>query len=160
VFVRALCAVSQEELEQGHAARGRGAAIIGGGVQADGGGGPAPINIAAGGGSANTAALPQLFSLQKAVECAHGNAGRIRLVWTRLWAVIAAQLVGASCSTNRCGCGAACACLTASATEPPKVFFCPHPLSLPLCLSLLIGAPTAHTGRHLFVAAFCCHTVV
>jgi brefeldin A-inhibited guanine nucleotide-exchange protein len=63
VFMRALCAVSQEELE------------------APGG--------------------PRLHSLQKVVECAFMNMGRIRLVWSKVWAVASAQLVGASCSQHR-----------------------------------------------------------
>lgn len=45
---------------------------------------------------------PRLFSLQKVVECAYHNMSRIRLVWHKLWAVIAAQLVGASCHPHRC----------------------------------------------------------
>lgn len=44
---------------------------------------------------------PRLYSLQKVVECAYHNMDRIRLVWGKLWAVIAAQLVGASCHPNR-----------------------------------------------------------
>lgn len=44
---------------------------------------------------------PRLFSLQKVVECAYHNMSRIRLVWGKLWAVIAAQLVGASCHPHR-----------------------------------------------------------
>lgn len=44
---------------------------------------------------------PRLFSLQKVVECAYHNMDRIRLVWGKLWAVIAAQLVGASCHPHR-----------------------------------------------------------
>jgi Sec7-like guanine-nucleotide exchange factor len=69
VFMRALCAVSQEELE------GLGAIGHGGRVR--------------------------VHSLQKVVECAYHNMGRIRLVWSKLWAVIAAQLVGASCNPDR-----------------------------------------------------------
>eukprot|EP00951_Prasinocladus_malaysianus_P002932 scaffold20878_cov21-Prasinocladus_malaysianus.AAC.2 len=48
VFMRAMCAVSQEELEDS----GR------------------------------------VYMLQKLVECAHHNLGRIRLVWGRLWAAL------------------------------------------------------------------------
>jgi Sec7-like guanine-nucleotide exchange factor len=44
---------------------------------------------------------PRLHSLQKVVECAYHNMDRIRLVWSKLWAVIAAQLVGASCHPHR-----------------------------------------------------------
>lgn len=44
---------------------------------------------------------PRLYSLQKVVECAYHNMDRIRLVWGKLWAVIAAQLVGASCHPHR-----------------------------------------------------------
>ena len=87
VFVRALCAVSQEELEQGHAARGRGAAIIGGGVQAAGGGGPSPINLAPGGVSANPATLPPPFTLQQPVALAPGHDGHFPMFVTRPGAV-------------------------------------------------------------------------
>ena len=69
IFMRALCAVSQEELD-GLGAVGHGARI-------------------------------RVHSLQKVVECAYHNMGRIRLVWSKLWAVIAAQLVGASCHPDR-----------------------------------------------------------
>lgn len=47
---------------------------------------------------------PRLYSLQKVVECAYHNMDRIRLVWSKLWAVIAAQLVGASCHPDRYTC--------------------------------------------------------
>jgi hypothetical protein len=63
IFMRALCAVSQEELE--------------------------------------SPSGPRLHSLQKVVECAFMNMGRIRLVWSKVWAVVGAQLVGASCSQHR-----------------------------------------------------------
>lgn len=62
VFMRALCAVSQEELD--------------------------------------TPGAPRLFSLQKVVECAYVNMGRIRLVWSKLWSVISTHLVGASCHVD------------------------------------------------------------
>jgi hypothetical protein len=63
VFMRALCAVSQEELESGSA--------------------------------------PRLHSLQRVVGAAFDSMGRIRLVWAKLWAVVGAQLVGASCHPHR-----------------------------------------------------------
>jgi hypothetical protein len=83
VFMRALCAVSQEELESGSSVTTAAAA------QSPG----SPRTAAAGG--------PRLYSLQKVVECAYANMSRIRLVWGKLWAVIAAQLVGASCHPHR-----------------------------------------------------------
>lgn len=100
VFMRALCAISQEELEAA-------------GVATSAAGQPpiglsAPINIATAATAARTSSPmpgftggPRLFSLQKVVECAYQNMGRIRLVWSKLWAVIAAQLVGASCHPHR-----------------------------------------------------------
>lgn len=57
VFFRAMCAVSQEELEES----GR------------------------------------VYMLQKLVECAHHNLGRIRLVWSRLWSALTPHITGASC---------------------------------------------------------------
>lgn len=103
--MRALCAISQEELESGSASTFGASAEI----QAAGGPGT-PINIttaAAANHAASPAPLgqvagPRLFSLQKVVECAYQNMNRIRLVWGKLWAVIAAQLVGASCHPHRC----------------------------------------------------------
>eukprot|EP00775_Hariotina_reticulata_P004219 gene4219-4468_t len=86
VFMRALCAVSQEELEAGSSST----ASSTGGAAAGG------LNTVAAGSTA-----PRLFSLQKVVECAYHNMFRIRLVWAKLWAVIAAQLVGASCHPYR-----------------------------------------------------------
>jgi hypothetical protein len=83
VFMRALCAVSQEELESGSSV------TTAAGAQSPG----SPRTAAAGG--------PRLYSLQKVVECAYANMSRIRLVWGKLWAVIAAQLVGASCHPHR-----------------------------------------------------------
>ncbi|WIA39187.1 hypothetical protein OEZ86_005312 [Tetradesmus obliquus] len=91
VFMRALCAVSQEELESGSSVTTTAAAA---GAQSPGSPGAAAAAAAAGGG-------PRLFSLQKVVECAYANMSRIRLVWHKLWAVIAAQLVGASCHPHR-----------------------------------------------------------
>jgi hypothetical protein len=83
VFMRALCAVSQEELESGSSVTTAAAAQS-----------PGSPRTAAGSG-------PRLYSLQKVVECAYANMSRIRLVWHKLWAVIAAQLVGASCHPHR-----------------------------------------------------------
>jgi len=57
VFVRAMCAVSQEELEDS----------------------------------------ARVYMLQKLVECAHHNLGRIRLVWARIWAALTPHVVGATC---------------------------------------------------------------
>ncbi|KXZ56613.1 hypothetical protein GPECTOR_1g552 [Gonium pectorale] len=59
VFVRALCAVSREELD---------------------------------------AAQPRVYSMQRLVEVAHLNlTGRIRLIWSKLWAVLSSHLVMAAC---------------------------------------------------------------
>lgn len=60
-FLRALCAISQEELEPTD-------------------GSPAKV-----------------YLLQRIVECAYFNSGRIRLVWQRLWTVVSQHLVFASC---------------------------------------------------------------
>jgi Sec7-like guanine-nucleotide exchange factor len=68
VFMRALCAVSQEELEAG--------------------------------GGRSTPGV-RFHTLQKVVECAYHNMSRIRFVWAKLWSVIAAQLVGASCHPDK-----------------------------------------------------------
>ncbi|GIL72819.1 hypothetical protein Vretifemale_3119, partial [Volvox reticuliferus] len=63
VFVRALCAVSREELD---------------------------------------ALRPRVYSLQRLVEVAHLNlAGRIRLIWSKLWAVLSAHLVMAACHSQQ-----------------------------------------------------------
>lgn len=87
IFMRALCAISQEELESGSSSTSGPTA-----ADADRAVSPVPAGHAGG---------PRLFSLQKVVECAYQNMGRIRLVWAKLWAVIAAQLVGASCHPHR-----------------------------------------------------------
>ena len=63
-FLRALCAISQEELEPGD-------------------GSPA-----------------KLYLLQRLVECAYFNSGRIRLVWQRLWTVVSQHLVSAACCSD------------------------------------------------------------
>ncbi|KAK9804748.1 hypothetical protein WJX72_003264 [[Myrmecia] bisecta] len=62
IFMRALCAVSQEELVPSR-----------------------PED------------KPRVYSLQKLIECAYHNLGRIRLIWGRLWAALAAHLVSAAC---------------------------------------------------------------
>ncbi|GIL43151.1 hypothetical protein Vafri_977, partial [Volvox africanus] len=63
VFVRALCAVSREELD---------------------------------------AHRPRVYSLQRLVEVAGLNlAGRIRLIWSKLWAVLSAHLVMAACHNQQ-----------------------------------------------------------
>ena len=42
-----------------------------------------------------------MYLLSKVGECAHANMGaRIRLVWARLWAVVAQHLVSAACHTG------------------------------------------------------------
>ena len=63
-FLRALCAISQEELEPSD-------------------GSPA-----------------KLYLLQRLVECAYFNSGRIRLVWQRLWTVVSQHLVSAACCSD------------------------------------------------------------
>eukprot|EP00879_Flechtneria_rotunda_P005150 GHRR01005432.1.p1 GENE.GHRR01005432.1~~GHRR01005432.1.p1 ORF type:complete len:1373 (+),score=543.66 GHRR01005432.1:373-4491(+) len=92
IFMRALCAVSQEELEAGSSSTSTqpAAAAVGSDV--------GPLRPLTPPGRPG----PRLFCLQKVVECAYHNMSRIRLVWGKLWAVIAAQLVGASCHPNRC----------------------------------------------------------
>ena len=45
--------------------------------------------------------LCRVFSLRKLIECAYYNLGRIRLVWTRLWSIISAHLVGAACHPDQ-----------------------------------------------------------
>jgi Sec7-like guanine-nucleotide exchange factor len=66
-FMRALCAVSQEEL---HPTGGQGGE------------------------------RPRVGLLQRVVECAYHNMGRIRLVWARLWTLVAQHLVSAACHTG------------------------------------------------------------
>jgi Sec7-like guanine-nucleotide exchange factor len=39
---------------------------------------------------------PRLFSLQKLVELAHFNMDRIRMVWARIWSLMAEHFVKAS----------------------------------------------------------------
>ncbi len=38
------------------------------------------------------------YCVVRLVQCAAGNQGRIRLVWGRLWAVVAPHLVSAACA--------------------------------------------------------------
>ncbi|EFN53507.1 hypothetical protein CHLNCDRAFT_13798, partial [Chlorella variabilis] len=64
-FMRALCAVSQEELHPNQPGE-----------------------------------RPRVTLLQKVVECAYHNQARIRLVWSRLWSVVAQHLVSAACHTD------------------------------------------------------------
>ncbi|EFN54845.1 hypothetical protein CHLNCDRAFT_35815 [Chlorella variabilis] len=45
-------------------------------------------------------ACPRVFSLTKIVECAHFNMGRIRLVWSRIWAVLADFFIEVGCHAN------------------------------------------------------------
>eukprot|EP01025_Chloroclados_australasicus_P067500 TRINITY_DN933_c0_g1_i4.p1 TRINITY_DN933_c0_g1~~TRINITY_DN933_c0_g1_i4.p1 ORF type:complete len:1131 (-),score=129.64 TRINITY_DN933_c0_g1_i4:406-3798(-) len=40
---------------------------------------------------------PQVFSLQKLVECVYHNLGRIRLVWSRIWQLVCPHLVSSAC---------------------------------------------------------------
>ena len=40
--------------------------------------------------------IPRMFSLQKLVELAHFNMDRIRVVWTRIWNLIAEHFVKVS----------------------------------------------------------------
>lgn len=40
-------------------------------------------------------AAPRVYSLAKIVECAHFNMGRIRLVWSRIWAVLSEYFIKA-----------------------------------------------------------------
>ncbi|WIA22572.1 hypothetical protein OEZ86_009559 [Tetradesmus obliquus] len=44
------------------------------------------------------ARAPRVFSLTKIVEIAHFNMGRIRLVWSRIWAVLSAYFVTVGCA--------------------------------------------------------------
>lgn len=60
-FMRALCAISQEELEHT--------------------------------GDSST----RIYLLQRVVECSYFNAGRIRLVWQKIWTVVSQHLVSAAC---------------------------------------------------------------
>lgn len=41
--------------------------------------------------------------LQRVVEAAYVNMPRIRLVWARLWTLVAQHLVSAACHTGACG---------------------------------------------------------
>ncbi|PSC72251.1 brefeldin A-inhibited guanine nucleotide-exchange 2-like [Micractinium conductrix] len=45
-------------------------------------------------------ACPRVFSLTKIVEIAHFNMGRIRLVWSRIWAVLADFFIEVGCHQN------------------------------------------------------------
>jgi hypothetical protein len=46
-----------------------------------------------------TSGLPcRMYCLVRLVQCAALNASRIRLVWGRLWAVVAPHLVSAACA--------------------------------------------------------------
>jgi brefeldin A-inhibited guanine nucleotide-exchange protein len=45
-------------------------------------------------------ACPRVFSLNKIVEIAHFNMGRIRLVWSRIWAVLADFFIEVGCHAN------------------------------------------------------------
>lgn len=45
-------------------------------------------------------ACPRVFSLTKIVEIAHFNMGRIRLVWSRIWAVLADFFIEVGCHPN------------------------------------------------------------
>jgi Sec7-like guanine-nucleotide exchange factor len=41
--------------------------------------------------------LPRVFSLQKMVEVTQYNMNRVRLVWSRMWSVIAPHMVRVGC---------------------------------------------------------------
>lgn len=43
---------------------------------------------------------PRVYSLTKIVEVAHVNMQRIRIVWSRIWAVLADYFVAVGCHTN------------------------------------------------------------
>lgn len=43
---------------------------------------------------------PRVFSLTKIVEVAHFNMTRIRLVWSRIWAVLSEYFIGVGCHGN------------------------------------------------------------
>eukprot|EP00775_Hariotina_reticulata_P008270 gene8270-8458_t len=43
---------------------------------------------------------PRVFSLNKIVEIAHFNMGRIRLVWSRIWAVLSQYFIAVGCHSN------------------------------------------------------------
>ncbi|KAL6077477.1 Brefeldin A-inhibited guanine nucleotide-exchange protein 1 [Balamuthia mandrillaris] len=45
-------------------------------------------------------ANPRMFSLQKLVEVAHYNMGRIRIVWSRIWAVMGKHMEQVGCHQN------------------------------------------------------------
>ena len=63
-FIRALCAISQEELD--------------------------PVDDSS----------PKVYLLQRVVECAYFNSGRMRIVWQRIWTVVSQHLVSAACSLD------------------------------------------------------------
>ncbi len=46
------------------------------------------------------ASAPRVFSLTKIVEIAHYNMTRIRLVWSRIWAVLAEYFIAVGCHAN------------------------------------------------------------
>lgn len=46
------------------------------------------------------AAAPRVFSLTKIVEISHFNMGRIRLVWSRIWAVLSQYFSAVGCHSN------------------------------------------------------------
>jgi hypothetical protein len=49
---------------------------------------------------ANTVQAPRVFSLAKIVEIAHYNMTRIRLVWSRIWAVLSDYFIQVGCHPN------------------------------------------------------------
>ena len=41
--------------------------------------------------------MTRVYSLARLMEAAYHNTGRIRIIWSRLWAALAAHLVSAAC---------------------------------------------------------------
>ena len=106
VFFRALCAVSREELDasQHHpttsstTTNGNGGTDIS--ASASSGGHRGGTNhhhrgTHGGGGTGGTGA--RLYSLQRLLDCAAANSGRIRLIRSKLWGVTGAHLVMVAC---------------------------------------------------------------
>jgi hypothetical protein len=41
-----------------------------------------------------------VYSLQRLIDCANANLGRMRVVWARVWAAVASHLVSAACNSD------------------------------------------------------------
>ena len=109
VFFRALCAVSREELDasQHHQSTSSSSTTSGNGggdisASASSGGYRGGTNHhhrgthgGGGGGTGGTGA--RLYSLQRLLDCAAANSGRIRLIRSKLWSVTGAHLVMVAC---------------------------------------------------------------